>query len=420
MKRRTFLKNTGALSAMTLVSPTIAFGSKANSAIRLGIIGCGKRGTAVISAMAKHTNSNIIAMADLFDDQLQKAKATFDKLNVDNGFPAVETNNMYQGSDSYRELLNNQDVDAVLITTPAHFHPDYLEAAVDAGKHVYCEKPVAPDVAGCKKVEKTGKRLQGKVSVAVGFQIREATPYVEMVKRVRRGDIGDVINVQLYYLSSGLSFTSLKDVSYDEERIRNHYQFRALSGGILVDQAIHQLDVCNWALKKRPVQAIGMGGYNGQPDYGDVWSHFQVLYQYLGDVNVSLHSTQLGPAFGDVCARFIGTKGIAEAHYNRGVYISGENEWDSGILRTTDPSQEDISSGVSSSSLHDANANKVKSFINSIRMKNYLNQAQDGATSALSAILGRNAGLSGGKITWDEMRLSNERLQPGLDLSQFG
>lgn len=419
MQRRTFLKNAAAISAVTMVSPAVAFGSRTNSAIRVGIIGCGNRGTAVLSSMSEHTNTNIVAMADIFEDQLQKAKSKFDQLNDDKGFPKIPAANMYHGSDAYKKLLNNQEVDAVLITTPAYMHPEIMEAAVQADKHVYCEKPVAPDVAGSKRVEKIGERLNGKVSIAVGFQIRQATPYVQMVKRIQRGDIGEVINVQLYYLSSAPSVESPENASYDEERIRNHFHFRALSGGIVLDQAIHQLDVCNWALNNRPIQAVGQGGRRGRPDFGDSWSNYQVLYQYPGNVNVSLHSTQIGSAFGDVCARFIGTKGIAEAHYSRGVYITGENEWDSGILRSSDPSQEDISSGSFSSSLHDANENKVKSFINSIETGNYLNQAHEGARSTLSAILGRDSALSEGKATWDEMYLSNSKLDPQLNLSQF-
>ncbi|MFW5916506.1 MAG: Gfo/Idh/MocA family protein, partial [Bacteroidota bacterium] len=388
---------------------------------RVGIIGCGSRGTAVLSSMAEHTNINIIAMADLLEDQLQKKKDTFDQLNSDNDFPKISRSNMYQGSGAWEKLLDNQEVDAVLISTPAYVHAKYMEAAVRAGKHVYCEKPVAPDVAGCKRVERIGERLNGKLSVVVGFQIRQATPYVEMVKRIQRGDIGEVINVQLYYLSSAPAVESSDKMSYDEERIRNHFHFRALSGGIVLDQAIHQLDVCNWAINSRPIQAVGQGGRRGRPDFGDSWSNYQVLYQYPGNINVSLHSTQIGSTFADVCARFIGTKGMAEAHYSRGVYITGENEWDSGILKAGEsPSQEDVSSGAFSSSLHDANENKVKSFINSIEKGNYLNEAREGAKSTLSAILGRDSGISESKVTWDEMYLSNSKLDPHLNLSKFG
>src|SRR6187551_656494 len=150
MKRRSFLRTTATLSAFTILKPGIVFGSKANSAIRVGIIGCGNRGTAVISSMSKNTNTNIIAMADLFTDKLQTAEPVFSKLNGDKSFPAINKSNIYKGSQAYKRLLENKDVDAVLISTPAYAHPEILEAAVAAGKHAYCEKPVAPDVEGCK------------------------------------------------------------------------------------------------------------------------------------------------------------------------------------------------------------------------------------------------------------------------------
>ncbi|HEY9486968.1 MAG TPA: Gfo/Idh/MocA family oxidoreductase, partial [Chryseosolibacter sp.] len=211
MERRTFIKGAAALSSMVILKPGTVFGSRANSAVQLGIIGCGDRGTAVISSMSKHTNINIVAMADLLPDKLQKAKATLDKLNADKGFPAIQKGSMYQGSRAYLQLLQNRNVDAVLISSPAYTHPEFMEAAVAAGKHVYCEKPVAPDVDGCKRVERVGESVQGRVSVVVGFQIRHATPYVEMVKRIQRGDIGDVLNAQLYYFSSEIQLKPYSD-----------------------------------------------------------------------------------------------------------------------------------------------------------------------------------------------------------------
>ncbi len=420
IERRSFLKNAAAISAITILKPGIVFGSTANSAIRLGIIGCGERGTAVISSMSKNTNVNIVAMADLFEDQLQNKKGTYNQLNAIKGMPEIKTSNIYQGSKAYLKLLENKDVDAVLISSPAYTHAEFLEAAVAAGKHVYCEKPVATDVAGCKRVEQVGKKLNGKLSVVIGFQIRYATPYVEMVKRIHKGDIGDVINGQLYYLSSGNAIKTFNNVSNDEARIRNHYHYRALSGGILLDQGIHMLDVCNWTLQGHPLRAIGQGGNKGGPGVGDTLNNFQVLYQYPGNVNVSFHSTQAGTQFGDVCARFLGTKGIAEAHYSGGVFINGDNKWDSGIAREgSEPTAQQKAAGVFLSSLHDADANKEIAFIKSIETGNYLNETRSGAESTLSAILGRESAIARKETTWDKTYSSDQRLDPKLNLSQF-
>src|SRR5215831_4615735 len=420
IERRSFLKTAATLGAVTILKPDMVFGSRVNSAIRVGVIGCGNRGTAVITSMSQNTNTNIIAIADLFEDKLQTAENTFNQLNTAKNFPAIKKSNIYKGSKAYLRLLESKDVDAVLISTPAYAHVDILEAAVNAGKHAYCEKPIAPDVDGCRRAEEIGEKLNGKLSMAIGFQIRYATPYVEMVKRIQRGDIGDVITAQLYYFSSGAEIHEVKNVSWDEMRIRNHYHFRALSGDIILDQAIHMLDVCNWALQSHPLQAIGYGGPKGGPDFGDAFTNFQVLYKYPNDINVSLHSTKQGGYFGDVCAKFIGTKGYAEAHYSGGVFIKGDNPWDSGIAKTeSEVTAQQQASGVFLSSLYDSDANKEKAFIDSIVSGNYLNQAKLGATSTLTAILGREAATARQQMTWDEIYFSNQRLDPKLNLSQF-
>ena len=420
IERRSFLKTTASLGALTILKPDIVFGSRANSAIRVGVIGCGNRGTAVITSMSQNTDTNIIAIADLFEDKLQKAENTFNQLNAAKNFPALKKTNIYKGSKAFMRLLENKDVDAVLISTPAYAHVDIFEAAVNAGKHVYCEKPIAPDVDGCRRAEEIGEKLDGKLSMAIGFQIRHASPYVEMVKRIQRGDIGDIITVQLYYFSSGAEIHEVKNASYDEMRIRNHYHFRALCGDIILDQAIHMLDVCNWALNMHPIHAVGNGGTKGSTDLGDTFSNFEVLYKYPNDINVSVHSTKVGGYFGDVCAKFIGTKGYAEAHYSGGVFIKGDNAWDSGIAKTdTELTPQQQAAGVFNSSLHDADANKEKAFIDSIVSGKYLNQAKLGATSTLTAILGREAATARQERTWDEIYFSNQRLDPKLNMSQF-
>jgi myo-inositol 2-dehydrogenase/D-chiro-inositol 1-dehydrogenase len=419
INRRKFITNTAAISAFSVLQPATVFGSKANSAIRLGIIGCGGRGSAVISEMVKHTSGQIIAMADLFDYQLEKAKPKFDRVNKDNGGVSIDKSKIYQGSQAYQMLVNDPDVDAVLVSAPAFTHPTFLDAAVEAGKHVYCEKPAAPDVAGCKKVIQTGKKAMGKVSLAIGFQIRHASPYVEMAKRIGEGDIGELVNVQLYYISSPVKKVQPVGSSPEEFMIRNHFHFRELSGGILLDQGIHMIDVCNWVMNEIPKNAIGNGNRKGEPDFGDTFTNYQAIYAYPDATNVSVLSTQYGAKFGDVCARFIGTKGIAEAHYGRGVYIQGENPWDSGVLRGQEPTEEQKAAGVFTSSLHDANANKVKAFISSIETGKLINEAESGANSTLSAILGRMSATSQKKTAWDEMYYSNQSYLSNLNLTQF-
>jgi myo-inositol 2-dehydrogenase / D-chiro-inositol 1-dehydrogenase len=420
MQRRNFLKTTATISAFSIIKPHLVFGSTVNSAIRVGVIGCGNRGTAVISSMSENTSANIVAMADLFSDKLLLAENNFNRLNAAKGFANIKKTNIYKGSKAYMRLLENKEVDAVLISSPAYSHVGFLEAAVAAGKHVYCEKPVATDVDGIRRVIEAGEQINGKQSVVIGFQIRHASAYKEMVSRIQRGDIGEMLTVQLYYFSSGAPLIDVKNGSYDEFRIRNHYYFRALSGDTLLDQGIHMLDVCNWALKTHPLNAIGRGSSKGRLPVGDAFSNFQIVYEYPGDVNVTIHTTKVGPSFGDVCCKFIGTKGSAEAHYSGGVFIIGDNKWDSGIARSeSDLTPQQRAAGVFSSSLHDADSNKEIAFIQSIETGKCLNETRAGAESTLTALLGREVATSQRAMTWEEVYFSNEKLDPKLNLAQF-
>ena len=146
----------------------------------------------------------------------------------------------------------------------------------------------------------------------------------------------------------------------------------------------------------------------------------QVLYQYPNDINVSIHSTQIGPVFGDVCCRFLGTKGSAEAHYSGGVFINGDNKWDSGVARTeAEITPEQRSSGAFLSALGDADKNKEQHFISSIETGNYVNEIRSGVESTLTAILGREAAENNKPLTWDEILAINEHMDPKLNLAQF-
>jgi predicted dehydrogenase len=419
MERRTFIKNSVIISAGAILAPRIVNGKLSASNVQLGIIGCGGRGTAVISSMSKNANVNIIAMADIFEDKLKEKHPVYNDLNAAKGLPAIKSSNMYQGSKAFEKLLENKDVDAVLISSPCYTHPEFLEAAIQAGKHVYCEKPVALDVAGVKRAEKAAKGVTNK-SVTIGFQIRHATPYVELVKRIHNGEIGDIAAAQMYYISSRNEKVPVLGSSDDELKIRNHFHFRSMSGGIILDQGIHMLDVCNWALQDHPIAATGAGGRNYQDNFGDNYNHFEIAYKYPKKINVSMLSTQSGNTFGDVCARFIGTKGVAEAHYSGGVFIKGENEWDSGVPKSdAEVTAEQRAAGVFLSALGDSDKNKGSNFINSIETGKYINTVSEAAASTLTAILGRQTAENNREVTWDAMLGGNEKIDARLNLSQF-
>jgi myo-inositol 2-dehydrogenase/D-chiro-inositol 1-dehydrogenase len=420
MNRRSFLKSTSALSTITFLKPELVFGTNRNSSVRFGVIGSGSRSKGILEGMRGNKNVQVTAIADLFKDKLDEGIVVANNLNKANGYSNVPNANTFYGVDAYLKLLSSKDVDAVVISSPGYTHPKFLEEAIKANKHVYCEKPSAVDAYGCVKIIGLGAELRNRLSAFNGFQIRYATPYVEMVKRVKRGDIGDIVSVQLYYFSSGPKVVPHEGMSYDEMRVRNHYLFHEMSGGCYLDQAIHMIDVCNWALDATPLYAFGMGGSKGGLDLGNAWTNYQVLYKYPNDINVSVQSAKFGNVFGDVCARFVGTKGIAEAHYSGGVFINGEKEWDSGVVRSaSEMTPESIAQGSTSSSLDDADSNKVNAFIDSIISGNYINQIDWGSKSTLTAILGREAAQRQDKVSWDELIYNPQKVDPQVGFGDF-
>jgi len=419
--RRTFLKSAAAASAaFTILRPEIVFGTAANSSVGLGVIGCGNRGTNVGSGLVTNAGARITAVADLMRDKLADGQKNFNQANRGKGYTEISPKNLFSGSEAYLRLIECKDVDAVLVTTPAVFHPMHMEAAVEAGKHTYCEKPVGVDVKGVNRFLRASDRANGRCSLAVGFQIRHATPYVELRQKINEGLIGDIVSVQAYYFSGEPDLDWRADRSWDENRLRCWFWFRDLSGDILVEQGIHVVDICNWILGQHPVAASGVGGRAGRDDKGDAWSHYQVNFEYPCGAHVNFHSTQLDPAYGDVAEKFFGTKGIAEAHYSGGVFIKGAQEWDSGASRGgATESTKDKAAGRFSSALEDADPNKQKAFIGSITSGQLINEGRAGADTAMSAILGRTAAYWGRRVTWDEVAASDDCFEPALDLRQF-
>ncbi len=309
--RRGFLQAAMGTAAFTMLKPQLVRGAEANSAVRVGLLGCGGRGTTHTETILKNTDARIVALADMFQDRLDKAKQHVDQMSAAKGHAGVEQT--FVGPNAYKEILDSKEVDAVVIATPPYFHVEHLAAAVAAGKHVYCEKPVAIDVPGAKRVLEIGKQAQGKVSLDVGFQIRMAPPFVELVKRIHAGALGDIVSGEAFYYCPRIDF-SFPDAPEPVRRLRNWLQDRVLSGDIIVEQNIHVIDICNWVLQGHAEKAIGRYGRKGRDFPGDTCaSHFDVLFQYPNDVHVSFSSAQFGKVQFDANERFLGTLG----HRNR-------------------------------------------------------------------------------------------------------
>jgi predicted dehydrogenase len=435
MGRRQFLAAAGAAGIM-IIKPQLVRGTAANSALRLGLLGCGKRGTAVATSFANNTAVRVVALADLFADQLDKGKEHFDALAARHGYPGIDPRLMFRGPHAYEALAHSPDIDIMQISTPGIFHPGHLEAGVDAGKHVYCEKPVAVDVTGCKRVMRIGEKVQNRFSLDIGLQCRHAPPFAELARRVQAGALGKIACGASYYQSTGAFYPPYPNASPLERRIRTFFWDRVISGDIIQDQNIHLVDLCNWMLESHPLKAIGTGGRGVREDAGDCWDHFDVTFTYPNDVHVNLNSYQGGKALSDVSIRLFGSKGVAELHYKGVVGIYGDAPWEwEGSIGPASPqrghaniysadfdSSAEKAAGNFHDALEDADAEKEKAFIASITSGKFHNQAAVGAETALSAILGRQAAYSEREMTWEELLASNQTYDPeleGIDLSEF-
>ncbi|HVJ07174.1 MAG TPA: Gfo/Idh/MocA family oxidoreductase [Acidisarcina sp.] len=423
MDRRQFLSTAAAASGLLILKPKTAFGYEANSAVRLGLLGCGSRGTAVATSFANNTSARIVALADIFPDQLDKGKAYFDKLNSSLGYAGPDPSLMFRGYKAYEELAASKGIDAVQISTPPWFHVQHLEAVVAAGKHAYCEKPVGVDIAQSSHALEIGKRAEGRVSVDVGFQLRSAPPYVELVRRIHDGALGKIVSIDAHYNAPASKYPDRPGVSADELRLRNWLWDRQLSGDILVEQNIHVIDICNWMLQGHPIKAFASGGRNVLTHFGDTWDNYQVVFTYPDNVRVNFSSTQFGSTnWFDVSERVFGSLGLSESPYSGPVRIVGQNAWtwtgDAPPKEGSEPAGF-AANGAFSDNLAHADQEKDRGFIQSIVSGHFHNQIATGVESAHSAMLGRMAGRLGREVTWEEFLAHDEVYQVKIEMTQF-
>src|SRR5215471_7103953 len=193
LTRRKFIAVAAGTAGAMLIKPSLVRGTAVNSAVRVGLLGCGGRGTEDASNLVDTGGARVVALGDMFQDQIDIARKHFDEMQQGKGYAALDASQLFVGPDAYQRIAASKEVDAIVIATPPYYHPKHLEAVVAAGKHVYLEKPVAVDVPGALKVIEIGKRLDNKLSLDVGFQIRDCPPFVEMVNRIHNGALGNIV-----------------------------------------------------------------------------------------------------------------------------------------------------------------------------------------------------------------------------------
>lgn len=422
MNRRQFVQaGSGVVSSMLLLKTSTAFGYEANSAVRHGLLGCGNRGTSVAESFAKNTTARVVALGDLFPDQLAAGRDHFDKLNASLGIAPIDGKLLFHGPQAFEQLAAAKDVDLIQISTPPFFHVQHLGAAVDAGKHVYCEKPVGIDIRQARQALEIAKRVKPTQSVDVGFQCRNAPPIAAAAERIKNGALGKIAVVSGNYYAPASEEKKHPGASPDEYRLRNWLWDRALSGDILVEQNIHIIDLCNWMLRARPLKAHATGGRNVLKHYGDCWDNYEVQFTYPGDVRLSFSSTQFGD-YGDFDAglRLYGSKGSAAVPYSGPVQIKGEQAWAwQNSVNQQAGSGKFAANGAFSDNLAFADREKERTFIESITKGPAHNQIPDGVETALSCMLGRMAGYTQREVTWEELLAHGETYELGFSMEQF-
>ncbi|MEY4831713.1 MAG: Inositol 2-dehydrogenase [Planctomycetota bacterium] len=395
--RRSFLR-TSAIAGLGagLSAPLSATGRVRNGRddeLRIGLIGCGGRGTGA-AAQALSTNGpvRLVAMADMFADSLDNALKSLMENETLAKRIDVPAERRFVGFDAYQGVLAS-DIDVVCIATPPHFRPQHFEAAIAAGKHVFLEKPVAVDAPGVRKVLAAAELAkQKKLAVVSGLQRHHQNGYLEAMQRIHAGELGKLLYARCSWNMGSLWHRGRDPKWSDMEwQLRNWLYFTWLSGDHIVEQHVHNIDVVNWALKGHPLRARGMGGRQVRTDakWGNIFDHHAVQFEYQDGVMCFSECRQIDGCANDVSEHVYGADGAC--HMDSGNWrIEGKNAWKF-AGQGNDPYQTE----------HD-------DLFASIRSGNLLNEGQMVAESTMSAILGRMATYTGKVVTWDDAMASNE------------
>jgi len=410
--RREFLKTSGAMAmagAAISQAPFILTG-KADFAgkLKVGLVGCGGRGIgAATQALNADPNVELFAMGDVFDFRLNQA---YDHFKSNEGLKAklnVSDDRKFVGLDAYKKVIDC--VDVVLLTTPPGFRPPHLEYAVEKGKHVFCEKPMAVDAYGYRQALAAAHKAKEKnLSLVAGFCWRYGAPEREIMNRVLGGQIGQVRAVYSTYNTGPLWCYPRQETWTDLfYQMRNWYYFSWISGDHIVEQACHSVDKLSWALGDQdPVSALAHGGREQRTgkEFGNIFDHFFVVYDFKGGERGFLACRQMANCSGGNDDYIIGTKGNARIVAFGGEEITGENPWKMERRFGIDMYQQEHNE-----------------LFASIRKNDAKNDGDWMMRSTLMAIMGRESAYTGRRLSWDDIKNSEQRLMPeilrGNDLS---
>ena len=403
INRRNFVKMTAAGTLGLMASGNFAYAGSSD-VMRIGVVGCGGRGTgAARDAVVSSEGIEIIAMGDLFQDRLDASRTALQQ-EIGDAYK-VNDEHAFAGFDAYQNVLDT-DIDLVILASPPGFRPKHFTAAMNAGKHVFMEKPVSVDVAGAMKIMDAGKIADEKgLSVVAGTLYRRQPSFMEAIQRIHDGMIGEIVAAQEYYLTGPIWLRERKEGMSDMEwQCRNWYYFTWLSGDHIVEQFVHNIDVINWVFQSHPDQAMAMGGRIARtaPEYGHIYDHFSVEYTYPGDVLVEAKCRQFTGSTNRVSNRVVGTQGIAHLNPQNSVIYAH----DGSMLYEMD---EPGANGY---------VQEHTDLIASIREGTPINETNQIAASTLTAVLGRESAYTGQQLSWDELMTSGLNLSPPVH--EFG
>ncbi len=402
--RRDFLKtSTAAAAASALAFPSLTLGKEAGDRMKIGFIGCGGRGTgAAAQALKADSNVELWAMGDVFQEKIDASlknvttalgKDAADKINVDK-------KRQFVGLDAYQKVLES-GVDAVILTTPPGFRPMQFKAAVDAGKHIFLEKPMATDAPGLRQVMKSVEEAKKKkLSVVAGFCWRYEYARREFYRRIADGQIGDVRAIYATYYTGPVKPMPADDArqpgwSDIEWQVRNWYNFAWLGGDGLVEQAIHSVDKIAWVMNDvPPLSCVAVGGRQIPNNSGNIFDHFEVNYLYEGGVRGFLGCRQQKHCHNENNDYVIGAKGIGEIKGGRCYLTAGDDKW-----RYNGPTP----------NMYQVEHDEMWA---ALRAGNPINNGDRMCTSTLMGLMGRMAAYTGKQVTWDMALNSQEDLFP--------
>jgi predicted dehydrogenase len=415
--RRSFLKGAAGTAAFTLIRPELVRGA-GKERLKAGIVGCGGRGTqAIVNLLTGTENVELVAMGDVFEDHLEQSLANIrdpqyiEKTVKRNGGPPpqlrvedlvreipkkikVDPEHHFVGFDAYQKVINS-DVDIVMLTTPPGYRPMHFEAAINAHKHVFTEKPVGTDPVGVRRFMAAAKKAEElKLTVVAGANRHADVSYKAMVKKIHDGGIGDVEALYArYIINSPVVHASKRDPKWGdmEWEHRNWYSFVWICGDQIVEQHFHNLDLMNWVMGTHPVKVVASGGRawrTNEPVWGNIYDHMVSDFEYPNGVRLSSHCRQYN------------AKGLVHEISDLVVGSKGRLGGEGLVMDTTEK-------GI------DPYCQEHMDLVNSIRGDGpYLNQGMSVANSTMTAIMGRESAYSGLMITWDMIMASKQDLQP--------